>query len=169
MASTLKINNLDSASGTTITIPTGKTLVGTDTGSVKVPKMVVQMVTNTSTSTVNATSTSDVDLITVSITPKYSNSVIHIEGYIGHMNTTVGSSNAYSTMRIKDPSGNTLCRVVSGQAAYESSSFAALGIHSPSSTSSQTYKLTISNASGGTGTSSTDGQYYTIRCTEIAQ
>ena len=53
MASTLKINNLDTASGTTITIPTGKTLVGTDTGSVKVPGMVVQTVTNTSTSTVS--------------------------------------------------------------------------------------------------------------------
>ena len=34
MASTLKINNLDTASGTTITIPTGKTLVGTDSGSI---------------------------------------------------------------------------------------------------------------------------------------
>ena len=31
MASTLKINNLDTASGTTITIPTGKTLQSTDT------------------------------------------------------------------------------------------------------------------------------------------
>ena len=34
MASTLKINNLDTASGTTITIPTGKQLIGTDVGSV---------------------------------------------------------------------------------------------------------------------------------------
>ena len=32
MASTLKINNIDTASGTTITLPTGKTLVGTDEG-----------------------------------------------------------------------------------------------------------------------------------------
>ena len=36
MASTLKINNLDTASGTDITIPTGKKLVVTDTGGVKV-------------------------------------------------------------------------------------------------------------------------------------
>ena len=131
--------------------------------------MVEQMETNTSTSTVNSSSTSAVDLITVSITPKYSNSVIHIEGYIGHMQTSVGSSNAYATMRIKDPAGNTLARTVSGQVAYESSSFSGMGIHSPSSTSSQTYKLTISCASGGTASTSTDGQYYTIRCTEISQ
>ena len=41
MASTLKINNLDTASGTTITIPTGKQLIGTDTNSIKAPGMVV--------------------------------------------------------------------------------------------------------------------------------
>ena len=154
MASTLTVDNIVGA---------------TTAANVKLPAgSVLQTVTNTATSTVNATSTSDVDLITVSITPKYSNSVIHIEGYIGHMNTTVGTSNAYSTLRIKDPAGNTICRAVTGQAAYESTSFAILGIHSPSSTSSQTYKLTIANASGGTGTSSTDGQYYTIKATEIS-
>ena len=43
MASTLKINNIDTASGTTITIPTGKTLVGTDTNSIKAPGMIVQV------------------------------------------------------------------------------------------------------------------------------
>ena len=167
--STLFVNNLNTASGSTITVPTGKSLVVTDTGGLKVPGQPVQIVTNTSTSTVNSSSTSAVDLITVSITPKYSNSVIHIEGYIGHMVTSVGSSNAYATMRIKDPAGNTLARTVTGQAAYESSSFSGIGLHSPSSTSSQTYKLTISCASGGTGSTSTDGQYYTIKCTEIAQ
>ena len=167
--STLFVNNLNTASGSTITIPTGKTLVGTDTGSVKVPGMVVQTVTNTSTSTVSNSSTTAVDLISASITPKYSNSVIHIEGYVGHMSTSVGSSNAYCTMRIVDPAGNQLARTVSGQAAYESSSFAGIGLHSPSSTSSQTYKLQISTSSGGTGTTTTDGQYYTIKLTEIAQ
>ena len=44
MASTLKINNLDSASGTTITVPTGKKLVVTDAGGMQVPHMVGQMV-----------------------------------------------------------------------------------------------------------------------------
>ena len=32
MASTLKINNIDTASGSTITIPTGKQLIVTDEG-----------------------------------------------------------------------------------------------------------------------------------------
>ena len=33
--STLFVNNLNTASGTTITIPTGKQLIGTDTNSIK--------------------------------------------------------------------------------------------------------------------------------------
>ena len=40
--STLKINNLDTVSGTTITIPTGKQLIGTDTNSIDTPGMIVQ-------------------------------------------------------------------------------------------------------------------------------
>ena len=35
--------NLNTASGSTITVPTGKTLVVTDTGGVKVPGSVIQM------------------------------------------------------------------------------------------------------------------------------
>ena len=41
--STLFVNNLNTASGTTITVPTGKTLVGTDTGSITAPGMVLQV------------------------------------------------------------------------------------------------------------------------------
>ena len=41
MASTLKINNLDTASGSTITIPTGKTLVGTSDASIQSPGNVI--------------------------------------------------------------------------------------------------------------------------------
>ena len=43
MTSTLKINNLDTASGTTITIPTGKTLVGTDAASIVSPDTIIQI------------------------------------------------------------------------------------------------------------------------------
>ena len=44
MASTLKINNIDTASGSTITIPTGKQLIVTDAGAVRVPGTVLQVV-----------------------------------------------------------------------------------------------------------------------------
>ena len=42
--STLFVNNLNTASGSTITVPTGKKLVVTDAGGVQVPHMVGQMV-----------------------------------------------------------------------------------------------------------------------------
>ena len=42
--STLFVNNLNTASGTTITVPTGKKLVVTDAGGVQVPHMIGQMV-----------------------------------------------------------------------------------------------------------------------------
>ena len=41
--STLFVNNLNTASGSTITIPTGKTLVGTDEGSFRVPGTILQV------------------------------------------------------------------------------------------------------------------------------
>ena len=40
--STLFVNNLNTASGTTITIPTGKTLVATDSKTFRAPGMVIQ-------------------------------------------------------------------------------------------------------------------------------
>ena len=42
--STLLVNNLNTATGTTITIPTGKKLVVTDEGGLAVPGTVVQVV-----------------------------------------------------------------------------------------------------------------------------
>ena len=44
MSSTIYVNNLTTASGSTITVPTGKKLVVTDAGGVQVPHMVGQMV-----------------------------------------------------------------------------------------------------------------------------
>ena len=73
--STLFVNNLNTASGTDITIPTGKKLVVTDTGGVKVPGSVVQFayrdptaayVTQASASSTSYTNTN----ISVTITPK---------------------------------------------------------------------------------------------------
>ena len=77
--STLFVNNLNTASGSTITIPTGKTLVGTDTVSIKAPGMVVQVVHSTFNTQIYTTSTSFVTTgHTVTITPKFSNSKILI-------------------------------------------------------------------------------------------
>ena len=93
MASTLKINNLDTASGSTITIPTGKQLIGTDINSIKAPGMIVQVVSGQLdaqlTLSTNKTVKTDTGL-TVTITPKYSNSKLFVQAtgntYSAHYN-----------------------------------------------------------------------------------
>ena len=90
MASTLKINNLDTASGTTITLPTGKTLVGTDDGAFRVPGAVLQVVQVATTTTTSTSSTSFVDTgLTATITPKSSSSKILVTADFG-----VGAGNS---------------------------------------------------------------------------
>ena len=83
--STLYVNNIDTESGTNITIPTGKKLVVTDEGGLAVPGTVVQI-----QNTQNATqySANNIGTLTylyqVSITPKFSNSK-----FLVHLNTSV--------------------------------------------------------------------------------
>ena len=147
------------------------TLTNTQLPTISSAKMpagsVLQVVTNTSVSTVSNSSTTAIDLISASITPKESNSLIMIKGYQGHANITVGSSNAYGALYIVDPSSNVLAGAFLGTAAANSGNLTVVGFHSPSSTSSQTYKLRMSTGSGGTNTNSTDGQRYTIELSEI--
>lgn len=76
--STLFVNNLNTASGSTITVPTGKKLVVTDTGGLSVPGTVVQLVNGRASSNRDTTaSTSFVQIgDTLTITPKFSTSKI---------------------------------------------------------------------------------------------
>ena len=75
--STLFVNNLNTASGSTITIPTGKTLVGTDSGSLKAPGVVIQQLHQTITAYTQTSATSLVATgFTLTITPKSTSSVI---------------------------------------------------------------------------------------------
>jgi len=140
-----------------------------DITTLKAPGTVIQTVTNTSTTTVTVSSTTPVNLIAVSITPKFANSVIHIEYYVSQIEIGKGSSNAYATVYLYDPSGNQLFRTVNGEVDYNSATHSGIGIHSPNSTSSQTYQTMIGTASGGTGTTHTNSGRYTIKATEIAQ
>ena len=91
MASTLKINNLDTASGSTITVPTGKVVVGTDGGTFKSPGQIIQTVHSTSATWTPRFTTSSGSYVTtghaVTITPKYSNSLIlHNYSISSHVN-----------------------------------------------------------------------------------
>lgn len=95
--STLFVNNLNTASGSTITIPSGKTLKSTDTpfhGSGNV----IQVKTTYSTGgALTTTSTSYVGSgITVAITPKSATSIIIIE-FCCALDATIGGSDAGGT------------------------------------------------------------------------
>ena len=130
---------------------------------------VIQTITNTSTTTVSTTG-GPVNLITASITPKFATSVIHVEGYISRFDIIYGSSNAYGSIYLNNPSGSQITLGVVGSGAGNVGGVVSLfGNHSPNSTSSQTYTMLIGTSSGGTSSVSTDGQRYTIKLVEIAQ
>ena len=112
--STLFVNNLNTASGSTITLPTGKQLVGTDTNSIKAPGMVVQFAYRDPTAAfiaqASAASNSYVNSnISVTITPKYANSVILIDGDFQFGLSDNFNNYAYMTLK----------RVISGGATTD--------------------------------------------------
>ena len=91
--STLFVNNLNTASGSTITVPTGKTLVGTDEGAFRVPGAILQVVQGivTSASAFSiGTGAFSSTLISATITPKSSSSKILVTGILN------GSSDSQS-------------------------------------------------------------------------
>lgn len=130
---------------------------------------VIQTVTNTGTSVVSTTSGSAQDVISASITPKFTNSIIHIEGYISRFEVVFGG-NAYGAVYLLNPSGGGLTTAVAGIGSSSNANVVSMfANHSPNSTSSQTYKVAFSTASGSTTSVNTDGQRYSIRLMEIAQ
>ena len=129
---------------------------------------VIQTVVNTATTNVSTTSTSAQDLISASITPQFTDSIIHIEGFVSRLEIVYGSSNAYASLYLQNPSDSNITTAVSGDAGDSNSSPAVIfGTHSPNATSSQTYKMQFSKASSGTTSTSTDSQRYSIILREI--
>ena len=82
--STLFVNKLKAVVGSVINLPSGQKIVGADTGSVYAPGMAVQQLTvNDMTElTINTTSETATNL-SLSFTPKFSNSRVVIEGHLG--------------------------------------------------------------------------------------
>ena len=103
MASTLKINNLDTASGTTITIPTGKTLVGTDEGTIRTPGTILQVkqtyFQTQATFSASGAFVSNINL-DCSITPKSSSSKILIQVMFSYSTSTAGCGNGIGLDRV---------------------------------------------------------------------
>ena len=121
MASTLKINNLDTASGSTITIPTGKKLVVTDAGGVVAPNQIIQ-----TTQKANAASHSNSSPgnwadtnYQHTITPVYSNSLVELTFNIPfRLNGT--STYLRGAIRIyRDISGGASTLIVNSVSNYE--------------------------------------------------
>ena len=75
--STLAVNTITTQTGNTVTLPTGKKIVGTDAGSVVAPGTVINVVNVQDGTTYNHSSSADAASgIQASITPTYSNSKI---------------------------------------------------------------------------------------------
>ena len=180
--STLFVNNLNTASGSTITIPTGKSLVVTDTGGVKLPGAVIQMsnfATDFTSRTVqNGSYTEFTTNLRATITPKYSSSKILIMGQICGAQSysainTVGFAIYRDSTKVLDV-GNPAAENDNGPWFFNTG-YAV--VDSPSSTSALIYKIMGKSHSGSHsiylnsntsyGTAGTGGT--TILALEIAQ
>ena len=152
--STLFVNNLNTASGTTITIPTGKTLVGTDTASIKAPGSIIQVVnavnnTHASYSSGSWTATD----ISCQITPKFNTSkiLVMITGTIRAYNN--GGADARGAWRIyRQIGGGSWGQVGTHQMTHRAYDYGSSGrlddipyhlqyLDSPATTSVVGYKL----------------------------
>ena len=164
--STLFVNNLNTASGTTITVPTGKQLIVTDEGAVRVPGTVIQVVNAEKLDTASTNSgmgTSWVDTgLSCTITPKASNSKILVHAdYAGGVTTA-----AFNYFRVVRNVGGGTYSMIS-EAATPGSRNAIHGmvydsdnqgqvclqtfnhLDSPATTSAVTYKLQFATGGGG--------------------
>ena len=82
--STLFVNNLNTASGSTITVPTGKNLVVTDSGSLYAPGMVVNVATEHTDGNTIVSSDSYVSTgLSITYTPKKAGNLIIIQSNLG--------------------------------------------------------------------------------------
>ena len=171
--STLFVNNLNTASGTTITIPTGKQLIGTDTNSIKAPGMVVQIATDNDTTTLTMSSDQsyhDTGL-SITFTPKYSNSIILIQCMMA--GEVTGSSNIGIGFQVyKDGSSiynNDYAIYNSSNNAQRIEQVPILVRETSGNTTARTYKIVAARrAGGGTAYVNRYGESYMI-ITEYAQ
>ena len=187
--STLFVNNLNTASGSTITIPTGKTLVGTDEGTIRTPGAVLQVKQTVLTGTAtysNSASVSDITGMTVAITPKSTSSKILITFQISYSTSSDGCGNLIQLQRGSTNLGganqgtvfNGVTGVINnhGQANSGGQLYQTSGefLDSPSTTSATTYKLRHYGVGGTTpliinkNESGQLGGISTITATEIA-
>ena len=148
--STLFVNNLTTASGSTITVPTGKELILTDEGAVRVPGTVLQVLSMRTDGGRSTTSTSLVNTdMTLTITPKATSSKIIIlanmyEVYTGSTNTSAMFSINRGGSIIGDHAGATL----GYQPANQYINVQLQYFDEPSTTSATEYKIQFKSSNG---------------------
>ena len=156
--STLFVNNLNTASGTTITVPTGKQLIGTDINSIKAPGMVIQMqnaVLPGGNAQTSAGSFIDTGL-SCNITPKYSNSkILILVHYV--ISVVTASSHARCDFRcIENGSSTQIYRMdyhgQDGTVNNTQRNMSGSGVFTCSNTNQLTFKTQVQKANGTEGT-----------------
>jgi len=132
---------------------------------------ILQVVSNSSNTSVTTSGSTISDILNVSITPTSASNKILLMATCNLFANP--SSNAYSGVRIykgTSSSGTLLIRQVGGQTdgvnTYTQTGISI--VDSPNTTSATTYTLAISRESSGTNNVSTDGETYTIIAQEIA-
>ena len=153
--STLFVNNLNTASGDTITVPTGKKLVVTDTGGLDVPGLTLQTVSSTITAWTPTQSTSLISTgLETTITPKFSSSKVLIRLSINGC-YTVNAATYLIFNLYKNDSNLHSFSTASGQAGANTASdtqYALFCGHefldSPSTTSATKYTLYYRSSNG---------------------
>ena len=136
--STLFVNNLNTASGSTITIPTGKTLKSTDTPIVGAGN-VIQVLSTPMNASKSTQSTSFVGTgHSVTITPKYNNSkmYLNLSGGAWHISSAQSFATFYRGSTNLGDASVGLCQ---NEQAYTPHSFSFLD--SPATTNATTYEV----------------------------
>ena len=160
---TLKLNNLDTASGTTISVPTGKVIVGADAGTFKQPGSSLQLVRNqvNQGSHENSDSSSFFTIggSVVTITPKYSNSLIRLvfsmylhqqTGSAYFVYTVFRAISGGGTTNLGASSGSQFGMIAEGSDASDNGyrRFHLEFYDAPSTTSATTYTLQFKKSQG---------------------
>ena len=131
---------------------------------------ILQVVENSSDTTVATSSTSLQSILTASITPSSSsNKILAIAGIERTSASANSNAKAYSVFYRGDASGTPISDQVTGPSSGHTFQLFIrhLVIDSPSTTSSQTYTLTFAKGSSNTTSVTTDGQHYNIILMEI--
>jgi len=131
---------------------------------------ILQVIEATSSTTVTTSGNTEADLLTLSITPASSSNKVLL--FLSIDVQVTASTNGKAWVRLyRGTSSGTLIRTLKdGSEANETASLSLTGtkLDSPSTSSAQTYTLTLARLSGGTNNVSSDGNPYFLQAMEVS-